>query len=254
MRRDVGFYFEAKIDQVYRAYLSAATGAPFGRSCKEEPYHTITFGLNFSGKYNMNGGSCTIHLMPSGTGTAVNIRFSIAQLGGAHCERYAQDLHIAMQSYLAVAPRPTKYNMDDFLKPANQVTPASVQSAPAPAVKPTPVVVAEPAPVVVAEPAPVVVEPTPVIVAEPASVVVADPIVIAEPIVITEPVVVAAPVAAPVAAAGFCTNCGNALSAGNRFCSQCGTPVSAPTVKCCPNCSTQANPNALFCANCGTKL
>lgn len=232
MRRDIGFYFEAKIEQVYRAYLNAATGAPFGRSCKEEPYHTIAFGLNFSGKYNMNGGSCTIHLMPCGTGTAVNIRFSIAQLGGARYERYAQDLHIAMQSYLAVAPRPTKYNMDDFLKPANQVTPASVQSAPAPAAKPAPVVVAEPAPVV-PEPAPVVV---------------------AEPIVITEPVVVAAPVAAPVAAAGFCTNCGNALSAGNRFCSQCGAPVSAPTVKCCPNCSTQANPNALFCANCGTKL
>ena len=209
MRRDVGFYFEAKIEQVYQAYLSAATHAPFDRSCKEEPYHAITFGLNFSGKYNMNGGSCTIHLMPSGTGTAVNIRFSLAQLGGGHCERYAQDLHMAMQSYLSVPPRPSKYNMDDFLKPANQVTPNSAPKAAAP-------------------------------VAKPASA----PVVAAEPVVIQ-----------PVAATGgYCTNCGNALTAGSRFCSQCGTPVSAPTAKCCPKCNTQVTPNALFCNNCGTKL
>ena len=133
MRRDIGFYVEANIARVYEAYLNAATHAPFERSCKEEPYHTFSFGVNYSFKYNMNGGSCNLHFMPYGTGTAVNIRFSLAQGFGARCEKYADELNNAMQRYLPVAPRPASYNMDDFLLPQNQVTPEKMQSvAPAP--------------------------------------------------------------------------------------------------------------------------
>ena len=95
MRRDIGFYVEADIAQVYKAYLSAAVNPPFERDCRDEPFHTISFGVNYSFKYNMNGGSCNIHLMPYGTGTAVNMRFSIAQLVGARYEAYAEDLNKA---------------------------------------------------------------------------------------------------------------------------------------------------------------
>lgn len=134
MRRDIGFYVEADIQQVYNAYLNAAKNKPFERDCKEVPYHLIAFGVNASIKYNMNGGSCNIHLMPSGTGTAVNMRFSIAQAVGARYEKYAKDLNEAMLKFLPVAIREMTYNMDDFLNPNNQVTPTSVpQAAPAPA-------------------------------------------------------------------------------------------------------------------------
>lgn len=135
MRRDIGFYIEANIEQVYQAYLNAATNKPFERTCSQEPLHTISFGVNYSFKYNMNGGSCHIHFMPSGTGTAVNFRFSIAQAGGARCEKYAQDLNNAMQVFLPVSPLPASYNIDDFLKPENQVTPETLQQ-PAPAAVP----------------------------------------------------------------------------------------------------------------------
>lgn len=136
MRRDIGFYIEANIEQVYNAYLKAAQNKPFERDCSTEPYHTISFGVNFSMKYNMNGGSCNIHLMPWGTGTAVDMRFSIAQLAGAHYERYAHDLNTAMQAFLPVVARPAEYNMDDFLKPENQVTPATLPKQAAPAAIP----------------------------------------------------------------------------------------------------------------------
>lgn len=132
MRRDIGFYIEANIEQVYKAYLNAAINEPFERECAEKPYHTISFGINFSFKYNMNGGSCNIHFMPSGTGTAVNMRFSIAQAVGARYEKYAEDLNEAMQAFLPVTPRPMEYDMDEFLKPANQVTPAALRQAAAP--------------------------------------------------------------------------------------------------------------------------
>lgn len=141
MRRDVGFYLEAKIDRVYDAYLKAATNPPFSRTCKATPLHTISFGVNYSFKYNMNGGSCNIHLMPYGSGTAVNIRFSIAQGVGARCEKYAQDLNRAMQVFLPVVPRPAAYQMEDFLKPENQVT--ALQPSAAPAAPAAPAVPAE---------------------------------------------------------------------------------------------------------------
>lgn len=132
MRRDVGFYIEANIQQVYQAYLTAASNKPFERDCKQEPFHTISFGVNFSMKYNMNGGACILHFMPYGTGTAVNIRFSIAQAAGARYGKYAEDLNRAAQPYLPVPICPASYNMDDFLRPENQVTPVSLQQQAAP--------------------------------------------------------------------------------------------------------------------------
>lgn len=140
MRRDLGFYVEAKIADVYQAYLNAATHKPFERDCKEEPFHTISFGMNFSMRYNMNGGSCNLHFMPCGSGTAVNIRFVVAQLAGARYEAYAQELNKAMMVYLPVMPQPAQFNMDDFLKPENQITPGtyrqSIPAAPAPSAQP----------------------------------------------------------------------------------------------------------------------
>ncbi len=146
MRKEYSYYFEASIDQVYRAYLSAAVNKPFERSCKQMPVHTITFGVSGGfNKYNMNGGACNIHLMPCGSGTAVIIRFSIAQLAFAKCETYAQDLNRAMQVFLPVVPRPAKYNMEDFLKPENQVTPEMLRNTPAPAAPAAPAAPVTPA-------------------------------------------------------------------------------------------------------------
>lgn len=92
MRRDVCYYFASDVQTIYNAYLTAATNAPFKRGCAQTPHSVISFGLNYSMKYNMNGGSCTIHFMPYNNGTAVNLRFSIVQLAGARYEKYANDL------------------------------------------------------------------------------------------------------------------------------------------------------------------
>lgn len=222
MRRDIGYYIEADIKTVYEAYLKAATNKPFERSCKQEPYHTIAFGVNYSFKYNMNGGACNIHFMPHGSGTAVNMRFSIAQGVGARCEKYAQDLNRAMQAFLPVTPRSTTYNMDEFLKPQNMVTPATYQKT------------AEPVPV--ATPAPVVL-PTPVV----------DPTPVAAPV----PVATPAPAAAPTEVQ-YCVGCGSQIIPGARFCCTCGKEVSVNKV--CSNCHTTAPQNASFCPYCGTRL
>ncbi len=214
MRRDVGFYLEAPLDQVYQAYLAAATTAPFERDCKQEPWHTISFGVNMSFKYNMNGGACTIHFMPSGTGTAVNIRFSLAQGVGARYERYAEDLNKSVRRHLPVEIRPAGYVMDDFIKPENQLTPETFRR-----------------PILPAAPAPVYQAPAPV-----------------APAPVYQPPMPAAP------QVPYCANCRNPLTPGARFCAYCGMPVVAPAPRVCPNCHTPAQEGAAFCATCGTRL
>lgn len=131
MKRDIGFFVPANLEQVYNAYLMAATHEPFERDCDQKPFHTISFGVNYSFKYNMNGGSCNIHFMPQGNGTAVNMRFSIAQAFGARYENYAKDLNKAMQKFLPVSIQETEYDMDIFLRPENQITPEMSYGAPA---------------------------------------------------------------------------------------------------------------------------
>ena len=138
MRRDICYYYQAPIAQVYQGYLSAAGNDQFRRECREEPYHTLTFGLNFSMKYNFNGGSCVIRFIPWQGGTAVNLRFSLAQAAGARYEWYDRDLTAAASAIIGVVAQPAKVPVDYFLDPANRVAanaPQPVAPAPAPAPK-----------------------------------------------------------------------------------------------------------------------
>ena len=130
MRRDVCYFFPADVVSVYKGYLAAATNSRFRRECSEEPYHTINFGINFSMMYNMNGGSCTLHFMPYQEGTAVDLRFSIAQLAGARYEKYAKDLTEAAMAVIGAPAQLFKLDVEEFLKEGNKVTPQSVGFAP----------------------------------------------------------------------------------------------------------------------------
>jgi len=58
--------------------------------------------------------------------------------------------------------------------------------------------------------------------------------------------------AAPQQGGGFCSNCGNPLSAGAKFCPNCGQKQNAGNN--CPGCGNAVQPGAKFCANCGQKL
>lgn len=127
MRRDVCYFFPASVDAVYNAYYGAATNSRFRREPNQEPYHTMSFGLNFSMMYNFNGGACTLRFMPYQNGTAVNLRFSIAQLVGARYEKYAEDLTEDAVKLLGVAGQTLNLDVELFTAPGNQITPAMMQ-------------------------------------------------------------------------------------------------------------------------------
>ena len=143
MRRDICYYYEAPVAQVYQGYLAAAGNDQFRRECRDEPFYALTFGLNFSMKYNFNGGSCTIRFIPWQGGTAVNLRFSLAQAAGARYEAYDRDLTAAASVIIGTVAHPTKVPVDYFLNPANHVV-ADAATPPAP--QPTPIPVPPPTP------------------------------------------------------------------------------------------------------------
>ena len=205
MRRDVCYFFPADVVSVYNGYIAAATNSRFRRECKEEPYHTINFGINFSMMYNMNGGSCTIHFIPYQGGTAVDLRFSIAQLTGARYEKYAKDLTEAAMAVIGVTAQIFKLDVEEFLKESNKVTPQSANAA-AP----------QPAP----PPEPFVPTPTAETVTPPAQ----------EKSCTNYG-------AALIDGAMFCSNCGTKVVT-QRFCSQCGNAVS-PEAAFCSNCGNR---------------
>ena len=53
--------------------------------------------------------------------------------------------------------------------------------------------------------------------------------------------------------AGFCVNCGNALSQGAIFCSNCGYRVNNAPAAFCTGCGAKLPDGALFCTTCGKK-
>lgn len=91
MKRDIVYYYERPLNNVFAAFVQAAN-QQFGKNCKIDQGKTIRFALNYSFKYNMNGGAVTAHFMPYQNGTAINLRYTVVQLFGARYRQHAEDL------------------------------------------------------------------------------------------------------------------------------------------------------------------
>ncbi|MBR5518705.1 MAG: zinc ribbon domain-containing protein [Clostridia bacterium] len=224
MRRDICYYFEADVRSVYNAFYAAATNPVFRRECKSEPYHSLSFGLGASFKFNMNGGACIIHFIPCNTGTAVDLRFTLAQVLGARYGAYAKQLSAEVSRLLGNIPAaPCNIPIEEFLKEEYKIKENNVPPAPQPAPQPVP----QPAP----RPQPM---PQPV----------------NEPL---QPPVQSLEKPAPVKPQGkTCTNCGANIAESDVFCRNCGTK--ADTLTACPQCGNKDIANSKFCCKCGNKL
>lgn len=226
MRQDECYFFNTDVVTLYNGYLRAAQEPPFERSCKEEPYHTITFGVNFSFKYNFNGGSCIMRFIPYQGGAAVNLRFVLAQGAAGRTGRYAQDLTDQAVKYIGAEWHKSKIDVELFTLDENKVVQglnSTVYVPPVPQPSPEPVVEAVP-----------VYTYTPV--NEPVS------------------VPVELPKTNPMAEEGIiCLKCGRKMPTDAAFCSSCGSAL-AVTEKFCSKCGTKALEDAVFCHACGNRL
>lgn len=133
MTRDLFCYYPCPVQNVYGAFLRTAN-EQFGKNCREEmPGVVISFGLNYSFKYNMNGGAVTLHFMPYQNGTMVAMRYSVVQLFGARYEKHATDMTSYADKLLGAGAQWNKQmKMTDFTAyEANLRGGAPVSSAPA---------------------------------------------------------------------------------------------------------------------------
>ena len=102
------------IEDVYDAYKTVIKNL-FKSDASGDPCCSLVFGLSFSFKYNMNGGGCHIHFMPYLDGTAVNIRYTIAQAMGAKYKAHDKDMCTAVSKLLGVDAQDAQINVDEFL-------------------------------------------------------------------------------------------------------------------------------------------
>lgn len=137
MRRDLVFFYPMPPEPVFNAFVQAANQR-FGKNCKLEPFVRLNFGLNYSFKYNMNGGSVTAHFMPYQNGTAIDLRYTVVQIAGARYKKHAQDLTQFTDSILGVRAAQIALDVNQFLAyeqgaaPVQQITQqAPVQQKPA---------------------------------------------------------------------------------------------------------------------------
>lgn len=114
MRRDLVYFYPIPMKPVYDAFFNAAR-QKFGKDCKADPFKTLQFGLNYSFKYNMNGGSVTAHFMPYQNGTAVNLRYTIIQAFGARYQKHAQDLTMHVDGLLGAKGALIQLAVEQFL-------------------------------------------------------------------------------------------------------------------------------------------
>ncbi len=134
MRRDLCYFYPCATGDVFNAFIQAAN-RKFGKDCRViSEGKTLSFGLNYSFKYNMNGGSVTVHLMPYQNGTAVDLRYTIVQLAGGRYKAHARDLTLYTDGILRAKAQPISIDVNAFLsyeQNSPEIPAPPVQKAPA---------------------------------------------------------------------------------------------------------------------------
>lgn len=273
MTKDYQFYFDADVASVFNAYHSA-TVQQNNNIHQSTPPHSLSFGVKFSFKYNMHGGSCSVSFVPCGNGTTVRLTIFIVQLIGARCEAYVKDLSNAAGRIINKYPQQQPYNASLF----TSTTPLPISQPAAPVYSAPPVQPAAPMPPMPAAPAAPTYAP-PVQPAAPAyNPAPIPPMQPAQPIPPTPPApaytappvrpnppaapAITPPPAAPVDPAPakaaeditiICPNCSNTINANSLFCKHCGVQIN-PKGGLCNRCGAKTSPSSAFCTTCGNKL
>lgn len=126
MRRDIFHYFSASVQNVFNAYYQAIQ-TKLEKNATATPYHTISYPLDFSFRYNMNGGTCTLHFMPYNGGAAVCVRYTIFQAMGARYGAYNQRLLDEVEKLLNMKAQNVNLTVEAFLETSNQAMAAPMQ-------------------------------------------------------------------------------------------------------------------------------
>ena len=114
MKKDLCYFYPVPVEPVFDAFVQAAK-RQFGKNCKIDAYKTLNFGLDYSFKYNMNGGSLTLHFMPYQGGTAIDMRYTMVQLVAGRYQKQGNDVLAFTDAALGVKAQPISLDINQFL-------------------------------------------------------------------------------------------------------------------------------------------
>ena len=120
MKRDIFHYFPTNVQDVFNAYHQTIQ-TKFEKNVTATPYHTISFALGFSFRYNMNGGNCTLHFMPYNNGTAVCVQYTIVQVMGARYGAHNQHILDEVEKILRIKAQNVNLTVEAFLAPTQAI-------------------------------------------------------------------------------------------------------------------------------------
>ncbi len=120
MKKEFFCYYEKEPIEVFHAYRQAASQR-FKKSIHAEEYWKLSVNWLTMWKYNMNAGACEINLIRHGTGTAVCVSFSVAQLYGARFDTCYNDMNGHVAAILGTAPQSVQVKKGMFLRKSNKV-------------------------------------------------------------------------------------------------------------------------------------
>lgn len=131
MRRDLCYFYPIPVEPVFDAFVQAAR-QKFGKNCKIDAYKTLSFGLDYSFRYNMNGGSLTLHFMPYNNGTAIDMHYTVVQAFGARYQKHADDVLIFVNAALGAQAQPIQLDINQFFAYETGVSYGPLNAAPQP--------------------------------------------------------------------------------------------------------------------------
>lgn len=222
MRKDFCYFAQCDEKTLFNAYLQAIQTL-FDTHATLSPYYRIKFDLGFSFKYNMNGGACTLHIMPVNGGSAVNIRYSIVQLCGARCGTHAKNLTEEASRILGFSPTECNINVKDFVAYADRITAFGTQNSSNAFTSSN------------CTPDTKITCPK------------CKAIILGNSKFCTNCGVKTAPITQK------CTECGTEVPVGSNFCNECGARINT-SPKFCTGCGAAVDSSSKFCTSCGQNL
>lgn len=121
MKANVFHYYPARIEEVYSAYKHAVRNA-FETVADATQPHALSFKLDFSFKYNMNGGDCKLYFAPYRNGTVVRVHYVVVQLLGARYKAHAIHLSNEVVRLLGVQAEDIQMDIKEFERIYDQQT------------------------------------------------------------------------------------------------------------------------------------
>ena len=123
MKKDFCMFYQCDVQTVFFA-CQRAIKELFKKDADASPYHTLAFGIPPSFRYNMNGGACNVHFLSHNGGTAVNVRYSIVQLGMARCGAHNKHITERVQSILGINASEISIPVEVFMNNKHNVNQA----------------------------------------------------------------------------------------------------------------------------------